>query len=980
MSDMVTISLNGQEVSVPAGITIRAAAELQGISIPTFCYDDRLKPFTSCYLCVVEVEGARGMTTSCSTLVAAGMKVKTNSQKVMDSRKMNLDLILSDHAGDCIAPCEATCPSNVDIQGYIAHVSTGNFAAATKLIKEQNPLPVVCGRICPHPCEAQCRRALVDEPVAINPIKRFASEWELENGPYLPPCAPDTGKQVAVVGGGPAGLSAAYYLRQQGHGVTIYEGLPQLGGMTRYGIPSFRLPWDLLDNEIKAILDLGVKVVHGEWLGKDFTVESLKKGGADAVLLAIGAHKSKTMGIEGEDAQGVLGGIDFLRMKVLDQETTIGKGSKVAVIGGGDTAMDCCRVALRLGAKVDLLYRRSQEEMPASEIEQHETMEEGVDFLFLTAPLAVEKEGNQVKGLKVVTMELGEPDNSGRRRPVPVKGSERVLPYTHIISAIGQDPDIACLDKEANRPQMTKWSTFVYDRKNMCTSVDGVFAAGDCAWGPETVIRAIGEGKLAAKAMDLYLKGAEVKLERPYEISRGRLDQLDMKDFSPHYTHAPRNLESAFPARQRLANGGYAPINKGYDEIQALAEASRCIECGCNAKFNCDLRTYATEYGATETRVAGEKRSYKADKRHPFIKIEADKCVTCGSCVRVCDEVRNISALTFINRGFVTKIAPNFEDPLQTVGCDACGMCIDVCPTGAMAPNVGKEVGPWFTYSEISTCTACAKGCAVKLSVRDGLITQVNSVVGDPANFGVICKEGRFSYQLKDAVTGPASKLPAGRLDQAKAMVAGAGSLAVLVTAATTVENLYAASVLAKSKGGTLYYLSGAPRESSKKPHSKFEGKQNLSLLQGLGAKPFENPAVDLLVLVGVKTSGLKAKKTLALSNFKVQADLTLPLADPLRTEGAFLTQSGHLGLLRSPLPVSAEEEGYALLAQLAGKPNLAKLADLRQTLVAEVSEFKGLLAPASRLVETQLAPVLGDLGLDLREEAFAAHVAAKGL
>ena len=273
MSDMVTISLNGQEVSVPAGITIRAAAELQGISIPTFCYDDRLKPFTSCYLCVVEVEGARGMTTSCSTLVAAGMKVKTNSQKVMDSRKMNLDLILSDHAGDCIAPCEATCPSNVDIQGYIAHVSTGNFAAATKLIKEQNPLPVVCGRICPHPCEAQCRRALVDEPVAINPIK-----------PYLPPCAPDTGKQVAVVGGGPAGLSAAYYLRQQGHGVTIYEGLPQLGGMTRYGIPSFRLPWDLLDNEIKAILDLGVKVAIGESPGFGSTEGAIEALGLTQAL------------------------------------------------------------------------------------------------------------------------------------------------------------------------------------------------------------------------------------------------------------------------------------------------------------------------------------------------------------------------------------------------------------------------------------------------------------------------------------------------------------------------------------------------------------------------------------------------------------------------------------------------------------------------------------------------------------------------
>src|SRR3989339_169746 len=230
MSNSVKVTINGKEVQVGAGTTIRKACEDSGLKIPTFCYDDRLKPFSSCFLCVVEVEGARGMTPSCSTLVTEGMKIKTESQKVLDTRKTCLDLILSDHAGDCIAPCEATCPSNVDIQGYIAHVSQGNFAAATKLIKEQNPLPVVCGCICPHPCESQCRRALVDEPVAINPIKRFASEYELAHGPYVPPVGAETGKKVAIIGGGPAGLSAAYYLRQKGHAATIYEGLPHLGG------------------------------------------------------------------------------------------------------------------------------------------------------------------------------------------------------------------------------------------------------------------------------------------------------------------------------------------------------------------------------------------------------------------------------------------------------------------------------------------------------------------------------------------------------------------------------------------------------------------------------------------------------------------------------------------------------------------------------------------------------------------------------
>jgi len=981
MSENVTINLNGQDVSVPEGTTIRKAAELNGVKIPTFCYDDRMKPFSSCYLCVVEVEGARGMTPSCSTAVAPGMKVKTDSQKVFDSRKMGLDLILSDHAGDCIAPCEATCPSNVDIQGYIAHVSNGNFAAATKLIKEQNPLPVVCGRICPHPCESQCRRALVDEAVAINPIKRFASEWELDNGAYLPPCAEDTGKRVDIVGGGPAGLTAAYYLRQSGHEVHIHEGLPELGGMARYGIPSFRLPWDLMDGEIKAIIDLGIHVHTNHWLGKDFTVDSLKADGADAVLIAIGAHVSKTMGIENEDSEGVLGGIDFLRMVVLEEETTVGPGSTVAVIGGGDTAMDCCRVALRLGAKVDLLYRRTQEEMPATPIEQEETQEEGVDFRFLTAPLGVETTDGKVSGLKVVTMELGEPDASGRRRPVPIAGSEASIEYTHIISAIGQDPDVSCLDKETNRPEFTRWNTLVYDQSNMCTSVEGLFTAGDCAWGPETVIRAIGEGKQSAKAIDLFLKGMPVKLTRPYEISRGWNEDLDMEDYSPRYEHKKRNLETTFEPKERIADGGYAPINKGYEEVQALAEASRCIECGCNARFNCDLRDYATEYTATEKTMIGAKRDYEIDSRHPFVMIEADKCITCGACVRICDEVRDISALTFVNRGFVTKIAPNFEDPLQEVGCDSCGMCIDVCPTGSMAANVSKEVGPWLTYSSVSTCTSCATGCAIKVHAKDGFVTKAESVVEDPINGGVICKEGRFSYQLRDGLMGDKAQLKDGAMQQAQGMLQAANSVAVVITPATTVENIYAAAKLAESKGGSLHYQTADRSNSSDRPFVKAEGQQNLSLLKKLGATAFSGSSVDLLVNIGAKVDSAQAKQTLVFGNFEAQADCVLPFADPLRTEGAFLTTTGQLAQLKSPLPVADEEQTFALIGQLAGLNGLETLDSVRGMLTADVNELGGLSgANGVRLIDTQLAPAVETVAFDLREAAFDAYVKTKGL
>ena len=983
MNNQITISLNGKEVEVPSTYTIREAAKSQGIKIPTFCYDDRLKPFASCFLCVVEVEKARGMIPACSTIVTPGMVIQTDSKKVQDTRKMSLDLLLSDHAGDCVAPCETNCPSNVDIQGYIAQISNGNFEAATRLIKETNPLPIVCGRICPHPCESQCRRDLVDEKVAINPLKRFASEYELEHGPFMPETGPDTGKKVAIVGGGPAGLSAAYFLRQQGHQVTIYEALPQLGGMVRYGIPSFRLPWDKLDGEINSIIGLGVDVKFNQKLGKDFTISDLKSSGTDAVLLAIGAHKAKPMRIENEDVGGVIGGIDFLRKVVLKEKIETGK--RVAVIGGGDTAMDCARVARRLGAEVTLLYRRSQKEMPALLHEQEETMEEGVEFRFLTAPTAVAAKDNQATGLQIITMELGKPDESGRRRPVPVEGSEDILPFDLIISAIGQDPDLSCVDKEKEKPEGTRWNTFVYDEKVMTTTVDGVFTAGDCAFGPDTVIRAVGEGKIAAKAINLYLSGVAVKLTKEYQISRGRLDELDEADFSPRFVHKKRALETTFPVEHRLANDGYNTINAGLTEVQALAESTRCIECGCSARFNCDLRDYSTEYGATETKLAGEKRSYVEDIRNPFIKIESDKCITCASCVRICSEVREISALAFVERGFATKIAPNFEDSLQEAGCDACGMCIDVCPTGSMAHNVGKEVGPWRSEKMISTCTSCARGCGLTVHTRHGQIVKVTSVDGDPVNGSNICIEGRFAFQLEE------TKKQRGIIDQsalskaAQASINDAKSLAVIVSPTLTVEAIFAAKLLCDEKNGTLHYLQGSEQTQSKNPYSKLHGKANIALLSRLGATNWDKQSSDCIVVIGATLDNKpeNCAKLISLNTYEagVIADTKLVIPDPLRTEGSFLTETGDLALLSSKNTATIYDSALVTISLLANNSIPSSVEDIRSRLVEEVSEFKGLEQGSStRLIKTNLAPLIADIKGDSRELVFANHVKAKGL
>jgi len=977
----ILITLNGKPTEVPEGSTIREAAEAQGVHIPTFCHDNRLKPFASCFLCVVEVEKARTLLPACSTRVAPGMVIHTDSERVTQSRKMGLDLILSDHQGDCIAPCEATCPAHIDIQGYIAHIANGQFEAAVRLIKERNPLPVVCGRICPHPCESECRRTLVDgEAVAINPLKRFSSEYELAHGPFVIPPGPDTGCRVAIVGGGPAGLSAASFLRRMGHRVEIFEALPHLGGMARYGIPRFRLPWELMNREIQSILDMGVTVHYHQKLGRDFTIASLKEQGFGAVLLAIGAHKAKPMRIANETVPGVIGGVDFLRQVVLGEITQT--GPRVAVIGGGDTAMDCARVARRLGSAVTLLYRRTQAEMPALPAEQHETIEEGVDIRFLTAPVEVVlNDAGQACALKVITMALGEPDASGRRTPVPVTGSEEDIPFDLIIAAIGQDPDMSCLTQETCKPDVTKWSTFVHDAKTQVTSMAGVFAAGDCAFGPDILIRAIGEGRRAALAIDLHLKGAQIKLQEEYVISRGWLAELEAADYAPRFVHKKRALETTFPPDARLKADGWGEINRGLDDVQAMAESTRCIECGCNARFDCDLRNYATDYGATEKRLAGTHRKCAEDTRHPFIRIEADKCITCGACVRICSEVRGINALAFVHRGFNTRIGPNFGDGLQQTGCDACGMCIDVCPTGAMSPNTNKETGPWISVPTISTCTACSRGCGLTVHTTGARVVKVTSVADDPVNGACICAEGRFAYQLFNGQPIPAQTAA---LAQAKSVIAAAQKVTVIVSPWLPVEDLYAAVCLSRALSGEIVYLTAPRNPPTPSNNGKREGEVNAALLHRLGVKPTSTlTGGDCLIAVGARLTPDQAgdssvvSSVISIGRYDVGITPTVQImaADPLETRGVFLNGEGDLGVLQSESIHQNQKNAMRDVLTALSAAGHRDLATLRHALAKEVPELAVLHPlPAGRLVKCALPVENVTVAQDARQVAFENH------
>jgi len=403
------IKIDGQTLWVDPGTIILDAALKAGVSIPTLCYIPGKDIEHPCGICVVEVDGREELVQACSTLVEGGMVVTSRSDRVIKARKEILERMLSRHYGDCIAPCSLTCPAGINIQGYLSRIASGEFIEALKLIKDKNPLPLSVGRVCPHFCETLCRRILVDECLSINHLKRFVADFAIDHkdAHVLPPPS-SSGHKVAVIGGGPAGLSAAYYLAYMGHEATIFEAMPQLGGMLRYGIPEFRLPKKIVDKEIENILRAGVRPQTGKRLGVDFTIKSLKESGFEAIFLGIGAWQNQKMGIEGEDLDGVLSGPEFLKSMGMGLMPSVGQ--RVAVIGGIDTAVDTARTCVRMDVdEVVVIYQRSMMEMPASHREVIEAEKEGVKFIFMTGLTKIKKEKDFLK-LETVRMKLSRPD------------------------------------------------------------------------------------------------------------------------------------------------------------------------------------------------------------------------------------------------------------------------------------------------------------------------------------------------------------------------------------------------------------------------------------------------------------------------------------------------------------------------------------------------------------------------------------------
>jgi NADPH-dependent glutamate synthase beta subunit-like oxidoreductase len=508
------------------------------------------------------------------------MQVRTPAQRILHFNQSD----------DRLAPCRQTCPAEIDIPKYIAQIREGDYEGAVSTIRERNPLLLACGRVCPHPCEVNCRRAIEDEPVSINQLKRFAADYEMNSGKRLPvPIAPLTDKRVAVVGGGPAGLTCAFFLRRLGHEVTIFEAMPKLGGMLRYGIPEYRLPKQVLDWEIGGILELGVESRCNQKFGADFDVDSLKADGYDAIFMGIGAWQDSSLRVEGEQLKGCWTGINFLS-RLADGEQ-IPTGRSAVIIGGGNTAIDCTRNLLRLGVEeVNLVYRRTRNEMPANPVEIEAAEEEGVKFTFLAAPVRVVGDENGITThLEYLKMELGEPDASGRRRPVPIEGSETLMQTDMVITAIGQSPDISFteqLDQQLAELKTTRWNTIEVDPATLQSDIPYIFCAGDAATGPSLVVDAIGGGRRAARSIHQYVMEEEVSAD-PRELQKNLIDET-LFEYVEGIVKSKRAPMPELPVAERIKS--FIEADQVLNEKAALGESMRCLFC-CLTCYNPDQVT-----------------------------------------------------------------------------------------------------------------------------------------------------------------------------------------------------------------------------------------------------------------------------------------------------------------------------------------------------------------------------------------------------
>ncbi|WP_045618916.1 formate dehydrogenase subunit alpha [Vibrio vulnificus] len=839
---MIQIVIDGKYRIVEAGQTVLQAAKVCGVEIPSLCGMNRSGEKIPCDLCVVEVESG-GTRRACELEVYNGLTVNTQSEALSAHRKQALNRIMSDHYADCEAPCKTACPAGVDIQSYLYHIAQNDHQKAIEVIKRTLPMPLSIGRVCPAFCESECRRSLVDDAIAIRQLKRHAADADLAaQEAYTPEKKADKNKRIAIVGSGPGGLTAGYYLTNEGYQVDVFEAMPQAGGWLRYGIPEYRLPKSILDKEIALMCRNGMVIHTDKKLGRDISLSQLSQD-YDAVCLAVGASKAVAMDYPGSDLDGCYLGVDYLKDFVTEQRFTTGK--KVAVIGGGNTAIDCARTAVRTGADTTLIYRRTRDEMPAEDYEIEEAEHEGVKFHFLTNPVQnIADEHGRVCSVKLEKMALGAPDASGRRRP-EATGEYFTEAFDTVIAAVSQQADLSFMQGEALTLPLTRWNTADANPETMHSGTGNIFSIGDFRRGPATAVEAVADGRIAAQAIDRFFDGDMENIPlKPFNSRKEqKLKQVDPLHFS-HLQKVARTIMPELTSQQREQS--FEEVELGFDNAEAMAEAARCLECGCQVNTSCDLRDYATEYGAEQhfhysvnikshdewqaLRQNDPRHKYPIDHSSEFIVFDANRCISCGQCIQACREQSVQGVLSFMNLEKGRPVVrpdcrPNFGGQGVRMGdsrCVQCGACVQACPVGAMTDARDRSQGRETPLKKVDTiCTYCGVGCKLTMHV-DEAANRIRYVEGahSPVNEGMLCVKGRYGFDFvaseerlttplirKDGWLQPASWQEAIRLIADKFSTIkqdfGGRALAGFSSAKTTNEDNYAFQKFMRRELGT---------------------------------------------------------------------------------------------------------------------------------------------------------------------------------
>ena len=806
----ITFTMDGRQITADEGQSILAAALAGGIDIPHICWDPKLSPGGNCGLCLVSVNGGEPVP-ACETKAEQDMVVISDSPAITELRKEALKKLLETHRGDCVAPCQKACPAHTNCQGYAGLIAEGHFDEALRLLKESYPIPASLGRICPHYCEAACRRSLFEAPVSLAALKRFAGDYGLRSGAREMPVIPeDTGKKIAVIGAGPAGLTAAWLLRMKGHGVTVFEAMPEAGGLLKYGIPDFRLPGDILDAEIAFIKEAGVEFRFNSPVTEE-KFETLRKE-YDAVFLAIGAWGNSKLNIPGEDLPQVIGGLEFLRRT--SEKDYVKLGRRVAVVGGDNIAVDSARTAIRMPQveEVTVLYYRTEGKMPAIKDEVALAREEGVAFRFLMAPSEVREEADGIR-VTLQQMKLGEPDASGISLPVPVEGVTEDFACDNLIIAAGQSPSGFAPEGLARN----KKGAFITGSAAQ-TEIPGVFAGGDATNnGPDIAVKAVGDAQRAARAIDLFLKGEDIE---PAAELQARQTDLTREDFPGTEVKERRKASALSPDDRRKT---FNECTETLTEEQAVAEASRCLECGCIDYYECQLVKYANLLNVPFVNDMSVPH-VQTDKRQPYIFRDPNKCIACGLCVRVCREIMGYGVWEMIEEDGKKTVRIKDGKTMPENFCVSCGQCVEHCPVGALTEqNPYLKPVPLRPEEQVNVCNYCAVGCPANIKHYGDKPLKVSPVYGGNLDANVLCVHGRLGWQTAMGnrnLTDPWIRTESGQkkagwdeaYDYAAAELRkiqekyGKDSVGVLIADRMTAEETYQALRLAEAIGTSSIY------------------------------------------------------------------------------------------------------------------------------------------------------------------------------